>query len=175
MQNEKNEILNSILELSEKFYKVNFNKNPFVPGISKIPVTRKVVDSEDLKSLILSCLDMWFTAGEFTNKFEKKLSEFFRIRHSMMVNSGSSANLLAISAVKELYNVQDGDDVLTAAVNFPTTLNPIIQNNLNPVLIDVDKSTYNVSFDEIVKNYTPKVKGIILAHTLGNPFPVEEI
>ena len=175
MQNEKNKILNSILELSEKFYDVNFNNSSFVPGISKIPVTGKVVDSEDLKSLILSCLDMWFTAGEFTNKFEKKLSDFFRIRHSMMVNSGSSANLLAISAVKELYNVQDGDDVLTAAVNFPTTLNPIIQNNLNPVLIDVDKSTYNVSFDEIVKNYTPKVKGIILAHTLGNPFPVEEI
>ena len=175
MKNKKNEILNSILELSEKFYDINFNQSYFVPGISKIPVTGKVVDSEDLKSLILSCLDMWFTAGEFTNKFEKKLSEFFRIRHSIMVNSGSSANLLAISAVKELYNVQDGDEVLTAAVNFPTTLNPIIQNNLNPVLIDVDKSTYNVSFEEIVKNYTPKIKGIVLAHTLGNPFPVEEI
>lgn len=175
MENSKDNLKELILELCEKYFNENFNNNTFIPGISKIPVTGKVLSSEDLKTLILSCLDMWFTSGEFTNKFEKKLSSFFGVRHSMMVNSGSSANLLAVSAVKELYEVQDGDEVMTAAVNFPTTLNPIIQNNLKPILVDVNESNYNVTFKEILKNYTPKVKGIVLAHTLGNPFEVEEI
>jgi CDP-6-deoxy-D-xylo-4-hexulose-3-dehydrase len=118
---------------------------------------------------------MWLTAGEFTISFEKSISKFLGNRHTLFVNSGSSANLLAISAVKKHFACKDGDEVITSAVNFPTTINPIIQNNLKPVLIDVEPDSYNIDANLIEKNITEKTKGIVLAHTLGNPFNLEKI
>ena len=118
---------------------------------------------------------MWLTAVEYTKSFEKSISKFLGNRHTLFVNSGSSANLLAISAVKKHFDCKDGDEVITSAVNFPTTLNPIIQNNLKPVLVDAEPDSYNIDANLIEKNITEKTKGIVLAHTLGNPFNPEKI
>ena len=156
------------------FDEVNKN-NSFVPYISKVPVAGRVLDNEDQEILIKSSLEMWLTAGRFTEEFEKKLREFTGIRHALFVNSGSSANLLAISALKIFYNLNDGDEVITSAVNFPTTLNPIIQNNLTPVLVDAERGSFNIDADQIEKKITSKTKGIVLAHTLGNPFNLNKI
>ena len=113
---------------------------------------------------------MWLTSGDYTEKFEKELSKFVGTRHCLFVNSGSSANLVALSSLKILYNLNDGDEVITSAVNFPTTINPIIQNNLKPVFVDADVKTLNIDAKLIEEKITPKTKGIVLAHTLGNPF-----
>ena len=166
---------NKILELSKEYFdEVNKNKS-FVPYISKVPVAGRVLDNEDQEILIKSSLEMWLTAGKFTEEFEKNLREFTGIRHALFVNSGSSANLLAISALKIFYNLNDGDEVITSAVNFPTTLNPIIQNNLTPVLVDAEKGSFNIGPAQIEKKITSKTKGIVLAHTLGNPFNLNKI
>jgi|TARA_Y100000389_G_scaffold198801_1_gene235968 CDP-4-dehydro-6-deoxyglucose reductase, E1 len=167
----KNQILSLVGEYSKK---ENANK-PFIGGITHIPVTGKVVDEDDIKNLVESSLDGWFTSGHFTDKFEKKINSFLGTRHTLFVNSGSSANLIAISALKELYDIQDGDEVITCAVGFPTTINPIIQNNLTPVLVDADIKTYNINPDLVEASITNKTKGIVLAHTLGNPFNVQKI
>lgn len=170
------EIKSKILELSSEYFR-EYTKfdNYFVPGISKIPVSGKVLDENDLKNLILSSLDLWLTSGTFTNKFEKEISKFLGIRHSLLVNSGSSANLLAISGLKIFYGIDDGDEVITSAVNFPTTLNPIIQNNLKPVFVDAEMGSFNINPNLIEQSITDKTKGIVLAHTLGNPFNLDKI
>ncbi|MDA7594848.1 lipopolysaccharide biosynthesis protein RfbH [Acidimicrobiia bacterium] len=170
-----NKLENQILELSKEYFDEVNKNNSFVPYISKVPVAGRVLDSEDQEILIKSSLEMWLTAGRFTEEFEKNLREFTGIRHALFVNSGSSANLLAISALKIFYKLNDGDEVITSAVNFPTTLNPIIQNNLTPVLVDAERGSFNIDADQIEKKITSKTKGIVLAHTLGNPFNLNKI
>ena len=175
MEENLNKLENEILELSKNYFDEVNKNNSFVPYISKVPVAGRVLDNEDQEILIKSSLEMWLTAGRFTEEFEKKLREFTGIRHALFVNSGSSANLLAISALKIFYNLNDGDEVITSAVNFPTTLNPIIQNNLTPVLVDAERGSFNIDPDQIEKKITSKTKGIVLAHTLGNPFNLNKI
>ena len=175
MEENLNKLENEILELSKNYFDEVNKNNSFVPYISKVPVAGRVLDNEDQEILIKSSLEMWLTAGRFTEEFEKKLREFTGIRHALFVNSGSSANLLAISALKIFYNLDDGDEVITSAVNFPTTLNPIIQNNLTPVLVDAERGSFNIDADQIEKKITSKTKGIVLAHTLGNPFNLNKI
>lgn len=165
---------NEILKLADEYFDKSQTKT-FVPLISHVPVTGKVLDKSDLRNLILSSLDLWLTSGDFTEKFEKKIANFLGIRHSLFVNSGSSANLLALSSLKVFYNLNEGDEVITSAVNFPTTVNPIIQNGLKPVFVDADASTYNINSDLIEQSITSKTKGIVLAHTLGNPFEINKI
>ncbi len=154
----------------EKLKEVNF-----VPGISPIPVSGKVIDKNDLAYLVDSSLDAWFTSGRYTDEFEKSISKFLGTRHCLFVNSGSSANLLAVTALKEFYNLEDGDEIITSAVGFPTTVNPIIQNNLVPVLIDAEMDTYNIDASLIEESINDRTKGIVIAHTLGNPFELEII
>jgi len=175
MEENLSKLENKILELSKNYFDEVNKNNSFVPFISKVPVAGRVLDNEDQEILIKSSLEMWLTAGRFTEEFEKKLREFTGIRHALFVNSGSSANLLAISALKIFYNLNDGDEVITSAVNFPTTLNPIIQNNLTPVLVDAERGSFNIDADQIEKKITSKTKGIVLAHTLGNPFNLNKI
>ena len=173
-KDELKKIENQILKLSEDYFKI-INKNEFVPYVSSIPVSGKVLDENDLKNLMKSSLDLWLTAGDFTESFEKKIRDYLGMRHALFVNSGSSANLLAISSLKIFYELEDGDEVITSAVNFPTTINPILQNNLKPVFVDAEQGTYNID-PELIKNaITEKTKGIVLAHTLGNPFDLEKI
>ena len=168
-------ITDKIIQLSENYFEIDNKEIPFIPGVSKIPVSGKVLDKKDLENLLLSSLDMWLTSGDFTDKFEKGLSKYLKIRHCLFVNSGSSANLLALSGLKVLYNLNDDDEVITSAVNFPTTVNPIIQNNLKPVFVDADKSSLNIDASLIESKITKRTKGIVLAHTLGNPFDIEKI
>lgn len=168
IDNNFKKLLDEISE--EKLQKVNF-----VPGISPIPVSGKVIDKEDIAYLVDSSLDAWFTSGRYTSEFEKSISKYLGTRHCLFVNSGSSANLLAVTALKQFYNLKDGDEIITSAVGFPTTVNPIIQNNLVPVLIDAEMDTYNIDVSLIEKSINDRTKGIVIAHTLGNPFELETI
>lgn len=174
MENLEN-IRKQILDLVQQYSKEDLKEKEFIGGITHIPVTGKVIDENDIKYLVDSSLDAWFTSGHYTEKFEKKINSFLGTRHTLFVNSGSSANLIALSGLKELYNLEDGDEVITCAVGFPTTINPIIQNNLVPVLVDADIETYNIDTELIEDSITKKTKGIVLAHTLGNPFNLRKI
>ena len=168
-----------ILNLIDTHFKESFKDKPFIPGQSKIPVSGRVFDEDDIKLLVDASLDFWLTTGRYAEEFEKVFSDFLGIRYANLVNSGSSANLVAISSLTspKLGNkrLKPGDEVITVAAGFPTTLNPIIQNNLVPVFVDVLPHTYNADPDEIEKAITKKTKAIFLAHTLGNPFQISQI
>ncbi|MDB9786879.1 lipopolysaccharide biosynthesis protein RfbH [Bacteriovoracaceae bacterium] len=160
-----------VLESVKKFYR-DKNQKLIVPGKDYIPPSGKVVDESDLVNLVDSCLDMWLTAGRFARKFEKEFAKFMGQKHCLLVNSGSSANLVAFStltspALKDR-QVKPGDEVITVAAGFPTTVNPIIQNGCVPVFVDVELGTYQVSIEELEKALSPKTKAVMIAHTLGN-------
>ncbi len=177
MDNEKlTSLRNQILNLTKEYFEEKIDQEPaFVPHISNIPVTGKVLGSEDIVNLVDSSLDAWLTAGRFSDMFEERVRKYLGVRHCLFVNSGSSANLLAISALKILYEVKDGSEVITSAVNFPTTMNPIIQNNLKPILVDIEPQNYNINPQLIEEQINEKTVGIVLAHALGNPFHVNEV
>lgn len=144
-----------------------------------IAVSGKVLDENELCNMIDASLDMWLTTGRFNEEFEAKFKKFLNTKYCLTANSGSSANLLAISALTsyKLGNKQlkSGDEVITVAAGFPTTVNPIIQNGLVPVFVDVEVGTYNINADEVEKSITEKTKAIFIAHTLGNPFNLVKI
>ena len=177
MDNENLESLrDQILNLTKQYFEEKTQQQPaFVPYISDIPVTGKVLNGDDIMNLVDSSLDAWLTAGRFSDMFEEKIRKYLGVRHCLFVNSGSSANLLAISALKIHYDIKDGGEVITSAVNFPTTMNPIIQNNLKPILVDVESQNYNVNPKLIEDQINDQTVGIVLAHALGNPFQVNEI
>tara|TARA_Y100000996_G_scaffold413480_1_gene401812 strand:- start:3709 stop:5031 length:1323 start_codon:yes stop_codon:yes gene_type:complete len=157
----------------KEFYDLKHNNKDFIPEISKIPVSGRVFDSDEILNLVDASLEFWLTDGDYSEKFSSKLSKFLGSKHVRLVNSGSSANLVALSSLtsdKIKNNLKTGDEVITSAVGFPTTVNPIFQNNLKPVFVDCELGTYNPSFENIVSAYSDKTKAIFLAHTLGNPF-----
>ena len=163
--------------LVHKFAK-NINKE-IIPGESYIPVSGKVIDEEDVLWGIESMMDAWLTAGRFSNKLERELARYFGSRFSLLVNSGSSANLVAFYALtspklKERA-IKPGDEIITVAAGFPTTINPMIQFGCIPVFLDVEIPTYNIKVEDIEKAITPKTKAIMLAHALGNPFNLREV
>ena len=159
----------------------SFSKNDLVfePGVTDIPVSGKVIYPEDLEALIDSSLEGWLTSGHFTEDFQRSLAKFVGVRSALFVNSGSSANLLALTALTSKKmgerRLLPGDEVITAAMGFPTTVNPIIQNGLVPVFVDVTLGTYDVVEEQIEAAIGPKTKAIMLAHTLGNPFNLDFI
>lgn len=163
----------------KKFFQEKFVTRAFVPGESPVPVSGKVFDEKEMISAVEAVLDGWWTEGRFSDLFEEKISKWLGVKHAILVNSGSSANLLALSALKSSQlggkKLKAGDEVITAAAGFPTTVNPIIQNGLVPVFVDVDLGYYNASIKAIKKAIGKKTKAIILAHTLGNPFDLEAI
>lgn len=168
-----------IIELVEKHYEEEFPEEKFIPGETQIPVSGKSFDSKDIESLVDASLDFWLTEGRFTDIFEKKFSEYLQIRHTIPVNSGSSANLLAFTALtshklKERA-IKKGDEIITVASGFPTTVNPIIQNNCVPVFLDCELGTYNIKVDDLEAALSKKTKAIMIAHTLGNPFNLDVI
>lgn len=152
---------------------------PFLPGESSVPVSGKVLDTSDFVSLVDASLDGWLTAGRFTEEFERKLSRYVGVRKALFVNSGSSANLIALSALTSpklaKRALKPGDEVLTVAMGFPTTVNPIIQNGLRPVVVDVELGTYDAMSDMLREAVSSKTKAIMMAHTLGNPFDLETV
>lgn len=170
----RNEILSSVANFEDAFLKQH---SPFSPGVDPVPVSGKVLDSSDLVALVDSSLDGWLTAGRFTEEFERELSKYVGTRSALFVNSGSSANLVALSALTSPKLGKDalrpGDEVLTVAMGFPTTINPIIQNGLKPVVVDVELATYDAISERLASAIGPKTRAIMMAHTLGNPFNLD--
>lgn len=178
----ENETLESLKKevdnLVEKITSIMHKEIDFIPGISSIPVNGRVFDSSEIKNLVSASLDFWLTDGEYSEEFSNKMSSFLSMKHVRLVNSGSSANLVALSSLtnKKIKNcIIKGDEVITSAVGFPTTVNPIFQNNLIPVFVDSVIGTYNPTADMIIDAYSDKTKAIFLAHTLGNPFEAEKL
>jgi CDP-6-deoxy-D-xylo-4-hexulose-3-dehydrase len=172
-------IRKQIGELVKQFYSVEFADKEFIPGKTPVPVSGRVFDEAELCSLVESALDFWLTTGRFAKAFETRFSEYIGAQYALLVNSGSSANLLAISALTSPRlgekRLRPGDEVITVAAGFPTTVNPIIQNNLVPVFVDISIPTYNALPEKIESALSSKTRAIVLAHTLGNPFDVESI
>ncbi len=172
-------IKKEIHDLIKEYYQEVFPTKNFIPGESSIPVSGKVFDHEELTYLVDSALDGWFTTGRFNDAFEKELAKFIDIKRVVTVNSGSSANLLAFATLTaaELGDraIKPGDEIISVAVSFPTTLNPAISFGVIPVFVDVDIPTYNIDVTKIEAAITPKTKAIMVAHTLGNPFNVEAV
>lgn len=170
----------AVKKTAKKYYELMHKKQKeFIPGKSYIPYAGRVYNSEEIMTLVDSCLDFWLTAGRFTKQFEKEFSEFLGVNYCILTNSGSSANLLAVSALTSSKlkdkRLRPGNEVITTACAFPTTVGPIVQNKLIPVFIDVDVQTYNIQADMIEKSITPNTKAIFAAHTLGNPFDLDLI
>ncbi len=178
MKQQFNEQRLEIINLAQNYFKKANPHKQFIPGETYIPVTAKVVDHDDLAYLIDASLDMWLTAGRYAKEFEAEFSQHFgKTTKSLLVNSGSSANLIAITSLgsNELRKfgyepLQPGDEVITLAAGFPTTVNPIIQNGWVPVFIDIDDRTLNALPEKIMAAKTSKTKAVVLAHSLGNPF-----
>lgn len=160
------------------FYKAR-RKDPFIPGKTYIDYAGRVYDEDEIIKLVDASLDFWLTAGRYAQEFEQKLAKFLGIKYCILTNSGSSANLLAVSALTSplLKNsrLMPHDEVITTACGFPTTVNPLIQNNLVPVFIDIDPQTYNIKADMIERAITGKTKALFISHTLGNPADMDKI
>ena len=173
------DIRKNIYSLVEDYSIVNFKEKDFIPGVSDVPVSGKVIGSAEVKNMVEASLDGWLTTGRFNAEFEKKLSNFLGVKCLLTVNSGSSANLIAFSTLtspklKERA-IQKGDEVISVAAGFPTTVNPIIQFGAIPVFIDIKIPTYNIDENLVEEAITSKTKAVMLAHTLGNPFNVKKI
>jgi len=151
----------------------------FIAGESSVPVTGKVFGQEEIEAAVRASLDFWLTSGPFTEKFESRFAKTVGMRGAYMVNSGSSANLLALTALTSPKmgerQMKPGDEVLTVAAGFPTTVTPIIQNNLTPVYVDVDMRTFVANAEAMEAAISPKTKAIMMAHTLGNPFDLNVV
>lgn len=174
-ENLKEQILSLVQQYANQFHAP---KN-FKPGETYVPVSGKVYDSRDMASLVESSLDFWLTTGRFNTAFEKKLSEFLGVKHVLTVNSGSSANLVALATLTSPQlgerALKAGDEIIAVAAGFPTTLNPALLYGLIPVFVDVEIPTYNIKAELIEKAISPKTKAIMIAHTLGNTFDLDEV
>lgn len=179
MSEKADQLRAQIRELVAEYAVEAFPAKEFTPGLSSVPVSGRVFDDEDIQYLVDSSLDFWLTTGRYAHQFEKEFARFFKMRHALLVNSGSSANLLALTSLtspllKER-QLKPGDEVITVATGFPTTINPIFQNNLVPVFIDVDIPTYNVDVTQLESALSEKTRAVMIAHTLGNPFNLEAV
>ena len=173
------ELRRQILSLSREYRALASRTPPFIPGSSPVPVSGKVIDGDDIASVVDSALDGWFTTGRWTQRFERKLAQFVGVRSASLVNSGSSANLVALSALcsprLQERQLKPGDEVITVAAGFPTTVNPIIQNGLIPVFLDVTLPTYEIDTTQLEAAWSPRVKAVMVAHTLGNVFDLDAV
>ncbi len=164
-------------DLAKESFDALHGSSKFIPGKTAVPVTGKVFGVEEIRSALQSSVEFWLTAGPYTAEFESRFAKKVGMRHSFMVNSGSSANLLAITSLTSPKmgdrKLSSGDEVITVAAGFPTTVTPILQNNLTPVYVDIDIETYVANDEELEAAISPKTKAIMMAHTLGNPFNLD--
>jgi CDP-6-deoxy-D-xylo-4-hexulose-3-dehydrase len=180
MENAKTQALRAqIAKLVDEYAAIALAPQPFLPGLTVVPPSGKVVGSEELMNMVEASLDGWLTTGRFNAEFEKKLAAFIGIKHLITVNSGSSANLVAFSTLTSPKlgerAIQKGDEVIGVAAGFPTTVNPILQFGAVPVFVDVDLLTHNIDASKIEAAIGPKTKAIMLAHSLGNPFNLDVV
>jgi len=180
--NEKIEnIKEDIFKKVKEYYNLQFNKEKeFIPGETKINYAGRVFDESEIINLIDSSLEFWLTEGRYVKQLQKELAQFIGVKHCSFTTSGSSANLLAISALTSnkidmKRRLNPGDEVITVAAGFPTTVFPIIQNKAIPVFVDIELETYNINTDYLSEALSKKTKAVILAHTLGNPFNINKV
>jgi len=173
------ELRTRILELVEEFYEAEFPEKEFRPGETPVLYAGRVFDSDELLHLVDSSLDFWLTTGRYAARLERELARYLGVRHALLCNSGSSANLLALSALTSAKlgerRLRPGDEIITLAAGFPTTVNPMVINRLVPVFLDVELGTYNVKTDQLEEAIGPRTRAIMLAHTLGNPFDLDAV
>jgi CDP-6-deoxy-D-xylo-4-hexulose-3-dehydrase len=169
----------TILNLSQEYARRYHAPRTFLPGESIVPVSGKVVGEPEIRNLVDASLDLWLTTGRYNTQFEQKLAARLGVSHALTTNSGSSANLLALAALTSHYHrseaLKPGDEVITVATGFPTTVNPSLQYGLVPVFVDVDIPTYNIKPEMIEAAVSSKTRAIMIAHTLGNPFDLAEV
>ena len=168
-----------ILDLVEDYAKLSLAPQPFVVGKTAVPPSGKLLGPQEVKNMVEASLDGWLTAGRFNEAFEKELAKFLGVKHVLTVNSGSSANLVAFNTLTSpklgSRAINKGDEVITVAAGFPTTVNPILQFGAVPVFVDIELGTYNINASLIEQAISPKTRAIMLAHTLGNPFNLEVV
>ena len=173
------ELRSQILELTREFHSANWPCLPFEPGKSTVNVSGKVFDGDEMANLVDASLDFWLTTGRYAKIFERELARFVGTRFSSLANSGSSANLLAISALTSPLLGEErmvpGDEVITVAAGFPTTINPIIQNRLIPVFLDARIPTYDIDPAQLEEALSSRTRAVFMAHTLGNPFDLDAV
>lgn len=168
-----------IRSLVAEYHAEAFGAAAFEPGVTPVPVSGKVFGFEELQNAVDASLDFWLTTGRFAADFERRFARRMSARHALLVNSGSSANLLAVTALTspllEERRLVPGDEVLTVAAGFPTTVNPILQNGLVPVFVDITLPDYGVDVDALEAACSPRTKAVIIAHALGNPYDAEAV
>jgi CDP-6-deoxy-D-xylo-4-hexulose-3-dehydrase len=172
-------IRQEIIQKTIEYYHAKFSLTEFIPGKSRVNYAGRIFDQNELVNAVEASLDFWLTEGRFSEEFTEKISDFLGIEHVLLTNSGSSANLLAFSALTSEKlgekRLQPGDEVISVAAGFPATVTPIIQYGLVPVFVDVDFPTYNIDIEMMRKAITSKTRCIFIAHTLGNPFNIDEV
>jgi CDP-6-deoxy-D-xylo-4-hexulose-3-dehydrase len=173
------ELREQILTLTKEYYAAKFRDVGFIPGKSRVNYAGRVFDEKELTALVDSSLDFWLTEGRFSESFAEKIAEYLDVKNVILVNSGSSANLLAFSALTSPKlgdkRLKPCDEVISVSAGFPSTVTPIIQNNCVPVFVDIDIPTYNIDVEMLKKVISDKTRCIFLAHTLGNPFNVDVV
>jgi CDP-6-deoxy-D-xylo-4-hexulose-3-dehydrase len=178
-QKTADQLRQEIAALVEQYHQVAFPTKPFLGGISTLPVSGKVFNADEMQHLVDSSLDFWLTTGRYAEQFETQFAKVMGMKHALLCNSGSSANLLAVTALTsprlKKRALKEGDEVITVAAGFPTTVNPILQNRLVPVFVDVQLGTYDATMESIEAAIGPKTKAIVMAHTLGNPFNLDGV
>jgi CDP-6-deoxy-D-xylo-4-hexulose-3-dehydrase len=178
-QPQLDKLRSQISELVQQYADVAYAPKPFVPGQTPVPVSGKVIGAKELQLMVDASLDGWLTTGRFNAMFEERMAKFLGVKHVLTVNSGSSANLVAFSALTSTKlgdrAIQPGDEVIGVAAGFPTTVNPIVQFGAVPVFVDVDLATHNIDASKIEAAIGPKTKAIMLAHSLGNPFNLDVV
>ena len=170
------ELRNKVKAAAQEYYQAVYGKKR---EFDYIPPSGKLLGEEELLNMIDASLDMWLTAGRFNKEFESKFAKYLGVKFALSTNSGSSANLLAFSALTSHKlgerALKKGDEVISVAAGFPTTINPIIQHGMVPVFVDCEVGTYNIDADKIEEAISPKTKAIFLAHTLGNSYDLDKI
>jgi CDP-6-deoxy-D-xylo-4-hexulose-3-dehydrase len=180
MQNDRTHAIRvQIAQLVDEYASIALAPQPFLPGVSLVPPSGKLIGADELKNMVEASLDGWLTTGRFNEEFEERLAQFLSVKHVITVNSGSSANLVAFNTLTSPKlgerAIKPGDEVIGVAAGFPTTVNPILQFGAVPVFVDVELGTYNIDASRIEEAISPRTKAIMLAHTLGNPFNLDVV
>jgi CDP-4-dehydro-6-deoxyglucose reductase, E1 len=176
---QEEELRNKVFAATKDYYAHKFQAREFIPGQTYVPVSGKVFDERELVNLVDSSLDFWLTTGRYALEFEEKFAQWMGVKHCLLVNSGSSANLVALAALTSPKlgdkRLVPGDEVITVAAGFPTTVNPIFQNQLVPVFVDVKLPSYDIDVDQLELALSDRTRAIMVAHTLGNPFNLDAV
>lgn len=179
MTDRTKQLRSRIIELVREFHAEEWPGRPFVPGESPVPVSGRVFDADEVATLVECSLDFWLTTGRFATEFEARFTDYLGVSHAVLCNSGSSANLLAVAALTSSRlgdrRLQPGDEVVTVATGFPTTVNPMVQHGLKPVFVDIELGSYNAEPERVAEAIGPRTKAIMMAHTLGNPFALDRV